>query len=117
MRHTMTGRRCTSESPALSQTIARRWRQHLSARAGGSALRRSLGVYLNLVDRKLTHADGRYYPPDVEQRITAYLNDCDIELHATSTADEADDLELRLIAEMNPILNISRARRRKASRT
>ena len=79
---------------AATQTVADRWRkQHLYPRAGGSALRRSLGVHLALVATKLRRADGRDYPPAVEEEITRFLESCDIELFPTATADEADDLE------------------------
>lgn len=68
---------------------------------------------LSSVSRKLARADGRYYPPDVEQQITTYLNECQLELHPTANADEADDLELEIIAKLQPLLNVSRSRRRR----
>ena len=99
---------------AATQTLADRWRkQHLYPRAGGSALRRSLGVHLGLVERKLRGADGRYYPPAVEQEITRFLESCEIQVFATDTADEADDLEHELRQRLNPELNIARGRRRR----
>ena len=68
---------------AATQTIAERWRkQHLCPRAGGSALRRSLGVYLALVVR--------------------FLKSCEVEFFPTPTADEADDLEPELRQQLNP---------------
>ncbi len=58
---------------AATETIRDRWRKyHLKNRAGGSALRRSLGVYLGLVESKLTRRRGRYYPAKVEQAITDF---------------------------------------------
>jgi hypothetical protein len=99
---------------AATQTIAERWRkQHLYPRAGGSALRRSLGVHLRLVTRKLRRADGRYYPPDVEQAITRFLTRCEVEFFPTETADEADDLEHKLRQRLNPRLNIATGPRRR----
>jgi GIY-YIG catalytic domain len=91
---------------AGTQTIAQRWRrQHLYPRAGGSALRRTLGLYLGLVATKLQRPD-RYYPPTVEQAITAFLNGASIEFHPTSDAGEALCLERELIASMAPVLNV-----------
>ncbi len=95
---------------AATQSLRERWaRQHLRGRAGGSALRRSIGVRLGLVSKKLRRPD-RYYPPDVEAAITAFLNDAWIELHPTTTADEARALEARLITELHPVLNVARPR-------
>lgn len=100
---------------AATQTLCERWcAQHLKNRAGGSALRRTLGVELGLVETKLTHKVGRYYPPEVEQAITDFLETCEVELHEVATSDEADDLELELRQGLHPRLNVSRARRRKA---
>jgi hypothetical protein len=102
---------------AATQTIAERWRkQHLYPRAGGSALRRSLGVHLGLVTGKLRRSDGRYYPADVEQQITAFLKACEIELFSTANADEADDLEVELRERLRPELNIATGRRRRFAR-
>lgn len=58
---------------AARQSIAERWRgQHLRDRAGGSALRRSLGPHAGFVEKKLSvKRDGRYYPAEVEVKITA----------------------------------------------
>jgi hypothetical protein len=62
-------------------TIASRWqKQHLKPRAGSSALRRTLGPYLGLVERKLSVSrDGRYYPAPVEAAITRFLETCSVE--------------------------------------
>ncbi len=101
---------------AATQTLCERWcAQHLKNRAGGSALRRTLGVDLALVETKLTHRVGRYYPDDVEQAITDFLESCEIELYSTATADEAEDLEVELRERLQPRLNISRGRRRRRS--
>src|SRR5947199_276475 len=82
---------------AATQTLGERWRkQHLYPRAGGSALRRSLGVHLGLVASKLRRSEGRYYPPAVEEEITKFLEGCEIEFFPVATADEADDLEEEL---------------------
>lgn len=99
---------------AATQTIAGRWRkQHLYPRAGGSALRRSLGLHLELVAAKLRTSEGRYYPAAVEAEITRFLEGCEIEFFPTATADEADDLEVELRDRLKPELNISRGRRRR----
>jgi hypothetical protein len=97
---------------AATQTIAARWReQHLRPRAGGSALRRTLGVELGLVETKLKTSEGRYYPAPVEQAITDYLLDCTIEFHPTADADAARTLEAQLIAALEPRLNVRGVRR------
>jgi hypothetical protein len=94
---------------AATQTLAARWRrQHLRPRAGGSALRRTLGVHLGLVDSKLRTSDGRYYPPAVEEAITLFLTNCEIEFHPTVDAASARALEHRLIGELRPTLNVRR---------
>ena len=99
---------------AATQTVAERWRkQHLYPRAGGSALRRSLGLHLGLVATKLRRGDGRYYPPGVEEAITRFLESCEIEFFPTATADEADDLEHELRQQLRPELNIATGRRRR----
>jgi GIY-YIG catalytic domain-containing protein len=99
---------------AATQTIADRWRkQHLYPRAGGSALRRSLGLHLGLVATKLKISEGRYYPAEVESDITRFLESCDVELFPTATGDEADDLEVELRERLRPALNIGRGRRRR----
>jgi hypothetical protein len=95
---------------AATQTIEQRWRrQHLRNRAGGSALRRSLGPHLGLVAKKLSVSrDGRYYPPEVEREITAFLLTCEVEFIAADSAEEARGLELQLIEELRPLLNARR---------
>lgn len=99
---------------AATQTLSERWnRQHLRDRAGGSALRRSLGVHLSLVDAKLRTQESRYYPREAEAAITAFLNGCEVELFPVATSEEADDLEATLREELRPRLNISTARRRR----
>jgi len=99
---------------AATQTIAERWlKQHLYPRAGGSAFRRSLGLHLGLVAAKLRRRDGRYYPPEVEQEITRFLESCEVEFFPATTADEADDLEVELREQLRPELNISSGRRRR----
>jgi hypothetical protein len=101
---------------AGTQTIAERWhKQHLRPRSGGSALRRSLGLYLGLVEQKLRTSEGRYYPPNVEDAISAFLTECFIEFFPTSTTEAADDLEVELRQSLRPGLNVSQARRRKHS--
>jgi excinuclease UvrABC nuclease subunit len=93
---------------AATQTIAQRWRgQHLRPRSGGSALRRSLGVYLGLVTAKLRRP-ARYYSPEVEEAVTAFLVECRVDFFPTASADEARALESRLIRELNPRLNVLR---------
>jgi hypothetical protein len=57
---------------AVTQSIRKRWEsQHLKPRAGGSALRRTLGVHLALVETKLRTTQGRYVAarptPDPEE--------------------------------------------------
>ena len=102
---------------AATQTIQKRWRkQHLRARAGGSALRRSLGLHLGLVATKLKISEGRYYAPDVENEITRFLEGCEVSFFPTTTADEADDLEVELRAQLRPELNIASGRRRRPAR-
>lgn len=95
---------------AATQTIEQRWRrQHLRSRAGGSALRRSLGVHLKLVERKLdTKTDGRFYPPDVEMAITAFLNACEITFVVADSPATAAAEEQRLIDKLRPLLNVKR---------
>ncbi len=95
---------------AATQTIEKRWRrQHLIDRAGGSALRRSLGVHLGLVDRKLSvKRDGRSYPRAVEKEITLFLRSCEIEFRPTASPEEARELERVLIEERRPRLNARR---------
>lgn len=93
---------------AGTQTLAKRWQtNHLYARAGGSSLRRTLGVYLGLAEEKLKKPE-RYYAPEVEAQITAFLATCWIELIPTDTPGEAQDTEARLIQELDPILNVAR---------
>lgn len=93
---------------AARQTLRGRWmRQHLRPRAGGSALRRTLGVYLGLVGVKLRRPE-RYYPGDVEEGITNFLLGCWIELHPASNGDDARRLESALIRELAPVLNVQR---------
>src|SRR3954469_5022482 len=95
---------------AATQTIEQRWRrQHLLNRAGGSALRRSLGLHLGLVERKLSvKRDGRFYPPEVERAITDFLCRCQIEFHEASSAEDARELESSLIESLRPRLNARR---------
>ncbi len=90
-----------------SATIAGRvTKQHLRNRAGSSALRRTLGVHLGLVDRKLSVTrDGRYYPDHVEQQITDYLQRCSI---STVPFDDAARLERAAIEWLDPSLNAQR---------
>lgn len=93
---------------AATQTLRRRWYgQHLRPRAGGSALRRTLGPYLAEVDQKLRQPE-RYYPPEIETAISAFLNRCWIELHTTATPEAAKLLEAELIPALDPVLNVSR---------
>ena len=95
---------------AATQTIAERWRrQHLYPRAGGSALRRTLGVHLGLVSQKLRRPQ-RYYPRDVEAAITSYLETCRIEFRPTRDAAQARALEDKLIQSLKPALNLRRSR-------
>jgi len=100
---------------AATEAIRDRWRKyHLKNRAGGSALRRTLGVHLGLVESKLTRRQGRYYPPNVEQAITDFLDTCEIEFWPAATTEEADDLEVDLRRQLRPILNVATARRRRS---
>lgn len=93
---------------AATQSLRGRWKgQHLRPRAGGSALRRSLGIHLGLATEKLRHPD-RHYSPEVEAAITAFLDQAWIELHPTRNATDARALEARLIAERHPVLNVAR---------
>jgi hypothetical protein len=93
---------------AATQTLRQRWHgQHLRNRAGGSALRRTLGVFLGLVDCKLK-LPNRYYPPQVEEAITRFLKSCYVELFPTEDASQARSLEVRLIDELAPVLNVRR---------
>jgi hypothetical protein len=93
---------------AARRGLNQRWNgDHLRARAGSSALRRSLGVYLGLVDEKLRRP-ARYYPPEVEDAITQALNRGYIELYPCTSETEALALESELIARLNPILNVRR---------
>jgi GIY-YIG catalytic domain len=102
---------------AATQTIEQRWRrQHLLNRAGGSALRRSLGTHLGLVDRKLSVSrDGRFYAPEVEQAITDHLRSCEIEFVPAASTEHARELEAQLIEELRPLLN--KRRRPRVRRT
>jgi hypothetical protein len=93
---------------AATQTIEQRWRgQHLRSRAGGSAMRRTLGVYLGLVATKLNvRVDGRFYPPEVEAEITRFLESCQVECREATSAEHAKELEATLIRELRPLLNV-----------
>ncbi|MBC7782996.1 MAG: hypothetical protein H7144_04080 [Burkholderiales bacterium] len=92
---------------AARQTLSKRWKsQHLQPRAGGSALRRTLGIHLGLVREKLKRPE-RYYSPEIEEAITIYLRSCFIELLECANAVEAAELELKSIRTLNPLLNIS----------
>ena len=96
---------------AATQTIDERWRrQHLRSRAGGSALRRTLGVHLGLVERKLNiRTDGRFYPPEVESAITDFLLACEIAFVVADSADAAKAIEQDLIRTLQPTLNVKRS--------
>lgn len=92
---------------AKTQTLAQRWqRQHLYPRAGGSALRRSVAVYLGLVQQKLRRPD-RYYPASIEAQVTDFLRSCRVELLPTQSAEEAAVLEAQLIGKLRPKLNVA----------
>jgi hypothetical protein len=98
---------------AATQTIKQRWRkQTLQDRAGGSALRRTLGVHLGLVERKLSPTrDGtRYYAPEVEEQITRFLLGCEISFHPCCSPEESRELEETLVVELAPRLNVRRPR-------
>jgi hypothetical protein len=78
---------------AAKRGLVGRWqRDHLRDRSGSSALRRSLGVHLGLVEDKLQRP-ARYYPPEVEAAITAALRRGCIELHPCGSEAEALLLE------------------------
>lgn len=96
---------------AATQTIDQRWRrQHLRSRAGGSALRRTLGVHLGLVERKLnTRTDGRFYPAEVESAISAFLLDCEVAFVVADSPQEAKAIERDLIRTLRPSLNVKRS--------
>jgi GIY-YIG catalytic domain-containing protein/restriction endonuclease-like protein len=94
---------------AATQSIRKRWRgQHLKPRAGGSALRRTLGVYLGFVEEKLRTSEGRYYSPDVEEAISRFLERCEVEFHPAPSPAGAKVLEAELITTLRPILNVRR---------
>jgi hypothetical protein len=95
---------------AATQTIEQRWRrQHLLNRAGGSALRRSLGVHLGLVEKKLSiKRDGRFYPPEIEAAISEFLRTCEVEFVLADSPQEAIDLEDETIRALRPLLNTRR---------
>ena len=93
---------------AAKRGLDERWeRDHLRNRSGSSALRRSLGVHLGLVEDKLRRPT-RYYPPEVEAAITKALRRGCIELYPCESEAEALLLEARLIADLDPILNVKR---------
>ena len=93
---------------AARRGLVERWnRDHLRNRAGSSALRRSLGVHLGLVGGKLRRP-ARYYPPEVENKITEALKRGYVELYPCDSATEALLLEAALIAKLDPILNVRR---------
>jgi hypothetical protein len=96
---------------AATQTIDERWRrQHLRSRAGGSALRRTLGVHLGLVERKLNiRTDGRFYPPEVESAISAFLLDCEVAFVVADSPEDARTIESQLIQTLRPSLNVKRS--------
>ena len=96
---------------AATQTIHERWRrQHLRSRAGGSALRRTLGVHLGLVERKLNiRTDGRFYPPEVERAISAFLLDCEVAFVVADSPEDARRIERELIQTLHPSLNVTRS--------
>lgn len=96
---------------AARRGLNERWeRDHLRDRAGSSAFRRSLGVHLGLVKDKLRRP-ARYYAPEVGQAITKALRRGYIELYPCRSEAEALLLESRLIAELDPILNVKRTLR------
>lgn len=95
---------------AAKQTLRKRWMSnHLRPRAGGSSLRRSLGVHLGLVNAKLRSPD-RYYPKGVEEQIGSFLHGCWIELTPTSDGTQAKALEAARIRALDPVLNVARPR-------
>jgi hypothetical protein len=96
---------------AATQTIDERWRrQHLRSRAGGGALRRTLGVHLRLVERKLNiRTDGRFYPPEVESAISAFLADCEVAFIVADSPEDARTIENKLIQTLHPSLNVKRS--------
>ncbi len=91
--------------------LYKRWRRnHLANRSNTSALRRSVGVHLQLVSAKLKRGE-RSYPEHVEGAITDYLEGCSVELHPVGTRKEAARLEQTLIEGTDPLLNVQRRRR------
>jgi GIY-YIG catalytic domain len=93
---------------AAKRGLVERWEHdHLRNRSGSSALRRSLGVHLRLVEDKL-RCPARYYPPEVEAAITTALRRGYIELYPCRSEAEALLLEGRLISELDPLLNVKR---------
>ena len=93
---------------AAKRGLVERWqRDHLRDRSGSSALRRSLGVHLGLVEDKLRRP-ARYYPPEVEAAITTALRRGYVQLYPCGSEAEALLLEGRLISELDPILNVKR---------
>lgn len=97
---------------AARQSIAEHWlAQHLRDRAGGSALRRSLGPHAGFVEKKLSvRKDGPYYPAEVEAKITALVRTLEVEFYECDPGPEAGALEDELIAELRPRLNSRRPR-------
>lgn len=93
---------------AARQTLRQRWAgNHLSSRSGSSALRRSLALYLDLVESKLKQPERRH-PQAVERSISEYLRRCLVRLYPTETGEEALVLERLLITELDPQLNVAR---------
>jgi hypothetical protein len=94
---------------ASERGLDQRWnRDHLPARSGSSALRRSLGVHLGLTQEKLRRP-ARYYAPDVEAKITQALRRGYVEVYPCRSRAAALMLESQLIARLGPILNVRRS--------
>lgn len=90
---------------AGTREVARRWgEQHLRGGAGGSALRRAVGVHLHLVGEQLK-GSGDSYPSDVERAITAFIERCGVVFHRAATAADATALKAKLIHQLDPLLN------------
>ncbi len=103
-------RRSTSVLLRPKRSTERWRRQHLRSRAGGSALRRTLGVHLGLVERKLNiRTDGRFYPPEVESAISAFLLDCEVAFVVANSPEDARTIESKLIQTLRPSLNVKRS--------
>jgi hypothetical protein len=69
-----------------------------------------LDVHLGLVERKLNiRTDGRFYPPEVESAISAFLLECEVAFVVADSPEDALMIERELIQTLRPTLNVNRA--------